>query len=273
VPQWASNEWRRLRTELRDWGAIAFAGYATFAFAVCGIVAFLVMPRLMLWGLHLGNGPPRAKALNDARASVLQLLGGLVILAGAYLTARGVRLNRASHISDRFSKGVEQLGHTEPATRVGGVYALERVMRDAPFEQRSVIETLVAFLRGARHPAGATASGSSAASAPPADQAAALRVIGRRRVDYDPEGVEHYGWNLTGLDLSDFSLRSGDFTRVNFWKSDLRRANLRGANLSATVDLNNALLDDAVYDGDTTFPPSFDPTGHGLKRHSGGAGA
>ena len=267
VVHWNLRVIHRFRRELREWGALAFAGYAAFAYGVVAVAAYLWLPGVLLAGDSFRGAAERATAFTDARGSVLQLLAGLVVLAGAYLTARTLRLNRAGHISDRFSKGVDQLGHVEIQTRVGGVYALERVMRDAPLEQRAVLETLVAFLRERRALSGVQLSppGPTNALAPPPDAAAALRVIGRRRVANDPEGPEDFGWNLTEFDLRDFSLRSGNFSGVNLWRTDLRRANLKGADLSGVKGFNQAVLADAVYDEGTRFPTGFDPAARGLR--------
>ena len=267
VVHWNLRVIHRFRRELREWGALAFAGYAAFAYGVVAVAAYLWLPGVLLAGDSFRGDAERATAFTDARGSVLQLLAGLVVLAGAYLTARTLRLNRAGHISDRFSKGVDQLGHVEIQTRVGGVYALERVMRDAPLEQRAVLETLVAFLRERRALSGVqlSAPDPTNAIAPPPDAAAALRVIGRRRVANDPEGPEDFGWNLTEFDLRDFSLRSGNFSGVNLWRTDLRRANLKGADLSGVKGFNQAVLADAVYDEGTRFPTGFDPAARGLR--------
>jgi Pentapeptide repeats (8 copies) len=252
----------------RHWLTVESAGYVALALGVGAIAAFIWVPGLLVHGYAFSDDTERARALNDARASVLQLVAGLVVLGGAYLTARTLRLSRAGHLSDRFSKAAEQLGHDRPQTRVGAIYALERIMRDAPLEQRAVLETLVGFLRETR--ALGQGHGSTPANddpaAPPADAAAALRVIGRRMVSHDPVGKERFGWNLTQLDLRDFSLRSGNFAGVNLWRSDLRRANLKGADLRDTRGLADAAVTGAVYDSATFFPKGFDAQAHGLRR-------
>lgn len=256
---------QRVERSVRDKGPLAFVGWGAVALAVVGIAAFFLLPGVLLTGYHFNPVLDRVKAIEAVRTSVLQLLGGVVVIAGAYLTAATLRLNRAGHISDRFSKAVDQIGASEAATRVGGVYALERVMRDAPSEQRAVLETLIAFLREQRSlpKTGPVVAEVDSPSIPPADAAAALRVVGRRDAGNDPEGRDRFGWNLTELDLRDFSLRLGDFAGVNFWRADLRRANLIGADLTEARNLGAALLAGAVYDPETSlFPSGFEPSAH-----------
>ena len=54
----------------------------------------------------------------------MQLVGGAVLIAGLYFTARGFRLTREGHITDRYAKAVEQLGHEAADVRIGGIFAL-----------------------------------------------------------------------------------------------------------------------------------------------------
>lgn len=51
------------------------------------------------------------------------------------------------HITDRFTKAIEQLGSEEVAVRVGGIYALERISKDSPEDHWTIMEVLMAYLR------------------------------------------------------------------------------------------------------------------------------
>ncbi|MEO0993795.1 MAG: pentapeptide repeat-containing protein [Pseudomonadota bacterium] len=51
------------------------------------------------------------------------------------------------HITDRFSKAIEQLGNEQMATRLGAIYALEQVARDEVTYHIPIMETLCAFIR------------------------------------------------------------------------------------------------------------------------------
>jgi hypothetical protein len=97
----------------------------------------------------------RLKLQNDARTTLLQGLGGLLVVstagAGAYtawrqlqdnrrqqqrnedLSREELRLSRESQIADRFTRAVEQLGNRDALdVRLGGIYALERLAHDSP---------------------------------------------------------------------------------------------------------------------------------------------
>lgn len=51
------------------------------------------------------------------------------------------------HVTDRYSKAIEQLGSDKIEIRLGGIYALERLMRDSPNDQPTIIEVLAAYVR------------------------------------------------------------------------------------------------------------------------------
>jgi hypothetical protein len=50
-------------------------------------------------------------------------------------------------VSDRFGRAVEQLGVDTVDVRLGGIYALERLMHDSPKDQPTVVEVLSAYIR------------------------------------------------------------------------------------------------------------------------------
>src|SRR5918995_2237337 len=74
------------------------------------------------------------KLENEARTTLVQAVGGLALLLCIYLSARTWWTTRERQITERFTKAIDQLGETGPeklAIRLGGIYALERIARDA----------------------------------------------------------------------------------------------------------------------------------------------
>jgi hypothetical protein len=221
----------------------------------------------------------RVAAENAVRTSGIQLLGGFVLMVGAFFTARTFRLNREAQITDRFSAAVGHLGQDELATQLGGIYALEPIMSDSSGDQGPILEILCAFIR-------ARAKDERPPDAfPPPEVSAALHVIGRRNAANDPPG---YTLNLSTTNLCAATFRDGDYARANFWRSDLRSAflvgatmqgaylrsadrrdailrntDLRGCNLRRArlegTELAAARFDDARYDDETTWPQDEPP--------------
>jgi hypothetical protein len=77
------------------------------------------------------NAAQRLKLQNDVRTTGVQLLGGVVLALGAFLTARTIRVIREGQITERFTRAIDHLGSGELDVRLGGIYALERIARDS----------------------------------------------------------------------------------------------------------------------------------------------
>ena len=97
----------------------------------------------------------RLDAVNAARTTVLQAVGGLVLTLGAYATWRRLRINeeelrasRDGQITERYSRAIEHLGSDSRDVRIGGVYALERVARNSAEDRDAIVAVLCAYIRG-----------------------------------------------------------------------------------------------------------------------------
>lgn len=80
------------------------------------------------------------------RATVLQTIGGLVLLVGLGFTARSVYVTRETHLTDRLTKAVDQLGHDKREVRVGGVYALQRLAKNSRVDRSVIADILTGYL-------------------------------------------------------------------------------------------------------------------------------
>nr|WTB29853.1 pentapeptide repeat-containing protein [Streptomyces sp. NBC_00830] len=139
------------------------ASSALFAVAaVLAVLAALAVVVVVLPGLvverDLGgdsiSAAERLGAVNNVRTTLIQAVGGAVVLFGAYATWRQLRVNqeglnatREGHITDRFSRAVDQLGSEKTDVRIGGLYALWRIADHSTHDRESVISIKAAFLR------------------------------------------------------------------------------------------------------------------------------
>lgn len=169
--------------------------------------------------------PTEVAALqNEMRKTDLQVVGGLFAIIALIFTYRRVKVAEQGHITDRFTKAIEQLGaltaQNKPnvEVRLGAIYALERIALDSPRDHWTIMEVLTAYVRqNAPAPAQEPTeeeNKAAIAKGPSTEIQAALTVLGRRRRD---RGREHDGQRL---DLRD---------------SDLRRAKLFGAHLEGAI--------------------------------------
>jgi uncharacterized protein YjbI with pentapeptide repeats len=197
----------------------------------------------------------RTKAINEVRATLLQGIGGTVILLGAYFTYRQLQTGREQlqiaqqgQVIERFTRAIDQLGHAEADVRLGGIYALERIANDSPDDRATIAEVLTAFVRG-HSPWPPRLPGQYVADAPikevpelqvrAPDVQAALTVLARRQTS--PKHSRY-------LDLHATDLRKAALVGANFMRADLANANLQGTDLFGAL-LQGAHLKRAILLG------------------------
>ena len=162
------------------------------------------------------------------QVTLVQIITGLLVLAGLYWTSRRVRAAEEGHITDRFTKAIAQLGDDNMAIRLGGIYALERIAKDSEKDHGPIMEVLTAYVREKATNHGKYVE--ETAKKPTTDIQAILTVIGRRKA--------------TDIKRFDDIL---DLSHTRLVGADLMMANLSGTNLAGAA-LNDAHLDGADLD-------------------------
>lgn len=155
-------------------------------------------------------------------------------------TRQQMHLSEQGQISDRFGKAVDQLGQegeNKLSIRLGGIYALERVMRDSADDEPTVIEVLCAFIRTHAPSPLKTPEHVNTSSL---DVRAAVTVLARRP---NPNANQNQRLDLadTLLGLPGVALSGAHLARTSLFGADLLRADLSGADLSG-ADLRHANL-------------------------------
>ena len=132
---------------LRRWYSHHRLVLGTIGGGVCFVaLAYVVLKLAPQWfadtqGLEVKD---RVTARQGVRTAALALLAGGLAVIGSFYTARTFALNRAGHLTDRFTKAIEQLGHpTAVDVRLGGIYALERIARDSKDDHPQVVDCLL----------------------------------------------------------------------------------------------------------------------------------
>jgi hypothetical protein len=258
----AGRLWRSTSRELlrRRWPLAGLAALAVILACVLVIPAWLVRWELGAQARTLSPAD-KAKAMNDVRATLLQGIGGAVILLGAYFTYRQLQTGREQlqiaqqgQVTERFTRAIDQLGHPELDVRLGGIYALERIANDSPNDRATIAEVLTAFVRG-HAPWPPRLPGQYRADAPieqvpelqarAPDVQAALTVLARRQPLPKPRGrLDLEASDLRKARLEDADLQDASLAKANLQETILDAANLQGAILY-NVNLQGAVLADA----------------------------
>lgn len=191
---------------------------------------------------------------------------GALVFTGLSLNATRaqVEVTQQGQYTDRYTKAVEQLDQTGPEhlqTRLGGIYALQRLTRDSPRDQPTIVNVLVTFITSTIQRANPTTSCPDRIAP---DTQAALTVLNERDREHDAHtspdsrmrllggcladsqlaGAYLTEADLGGTDLIEANLTEADLTEAYLTRAYLTRVNLRGANL-AGADLRWADLIEA----------------------------
>jgi len=240
--------------------------------AVVTITVLVLVVWILPWWLteypHVSSPVDRHRAVTDTRTGLVAMLAAIGAAGGLAYTARTYRLSREGQRTDRYSKAVEQLGDEKVEVRLGGIYALERLMRDSRADQPTIMETLTAFVRqhSPRSPGQdllARSSPPSKPRRPPVDVQAVLAGLGPRNPVDDEHHIDLRDTDLAGVllpeeaPLADAEFDGANLTRAEFPGADLTGAHFMGAILiEANFDgatLDHADLSDAtVTDGSLT---------------------
>ncbi|MEV4429292.1 pentapeptide repeat-containing protein [Streptomyces sp. NPDC049602] len=223
--------------------------------------------RLHLSGGPRGDGGGRTE-WRRVWAGLVTALPGLAAVAAVLFTWVSVgqtkeelRISREAQITGRYTAAVANLGDDSADVRVGGIYALERIMRDSPRDQSTGLSVLAAYVRAhARLPAGrAQGAGADVPQPLPVDLQAAVTVLANRPVDItDTTRLQLRYVSLRGLaDMGDLDrarqdlheVRSEDLVlRSSVYRANLLRADLTGSDLRE-ASLVDAGLGDALLTG------------------------
>ncbi|WP_430014915.1 pentapeptide repeat-containing protein [Microcystis protocystis FBCC-A270] len=200
------------------------------------------------------------KTIISALGLIATLLAGIGLFVN-YLNSQAERqLIQERLITERFSKAVEQIGNPKEEVVIGGIYSLERIAKDSPKDQWTIMEVLTSYIRKN------SPIPSNIEQLEPEERQkaleklpsvsipvqAALTVIGRRKVENDQAGDNLAETNDSNkikiLDLSRTNLRGANLNRANLNRANLDGANLNGAKLWVAY-LNGANLNGAYLNG------------------------
>jgi Pentapeptide repeats (8 copies) len=269
MTRWRSAAWR---WPVTVGGVLAVAG-------LLWVVLVLAPP----WFVHDGS-LAGLTVQNQVRTTLLQGLGGVALLLGAYFTWRQLRIAREGQITERFTRAIDQLGHDHLDVRLGGIYALERIARDSPADRATIGEVLTAFVRS-HTPWPPSLPDQPPATTPPEevpklqlrapDVQASLWVLGRGQfakalgtdqwLDLSAADLRHA--DLRNACLVNADLRSAGLQRAflggarlegaHLTGSHLERARLQGARLER-ANLTSTHLEGAEANAHTCWPDQFD---------------
>ncbi|MEU8735020.1 pentapeptide repeat-containing protein [Streptomyces tendae] len=277
-----------------------------WALAAAGTAAFLTALICGPWwieGHHLRDN--RGELVSSAGIIITGFRTMLIAIVAGVFTGLGLRYTHKSHqqterlfehtrekdreqaeltregqVTDRYVEAIKLLASDKLHERLGGIYSLERIMKDSERDHRTIVEVLSAFIRTKLAEDAKPKKKHKKSENPPykyplADELlipprddlwqlteeirAALSVLNRRNsqrrraVPMDLQGAELHHRDLEGVDwrwanLSQANLTGASLKFVHFEGVNLRNARLQGADMRL-AHLNRANLNWADLQG------------------------
>ncbi|MGP3775461.1 pentapeptide repeat-containing protein [Streptomyces sp. SDT5-1] len=276
------------KTKKRPWWHWTLAGAGAGAFIV-----LLVWGPWWIEGHHLRDdkGDLYSSAgiiVTGFRTTLVAIAAGGFTAAGLWYTHKKHELEADSQVTERYVEAVKLLGSDNLHERLGGIYSLERIMKDSYRDHPTIVDVLSAFIR-TKLPEDLIKGVAPVVRGFPRegmvihgvkllpseegepkrlwrfseDVKAALDVLNRRRLEdrkkykTDLAGVQLQDYDLTGVDLRYAHLEGcglpGHLTDTGLCGAALRKADLRGVSLRlgdlTEVDLREANMEGADLSG------------------------
>ncbi|QPP05153.1 hypothetical protein G4Z16_00710 [Streptomyces bathyalis] len=101
----------------------------------------------------IGEGVGSATLVTGLRTAMVTCVAAIGAGVALFYTASTYRLNHRGQVTDRFTKALERLDSEHIYVRIGGILALEQIIRDAPDHATDAARVLGHFVRHMRPPA------------------------------------------------------------------------------------------------------------------------
>ncbi|WND19847.1 pentapeptide repeat-containing protein [Streptomyces violaceus] len=171
-----------------------------------------------------------------------------------------LRIAERGQVTGRFNAAIGNLSSSAVDVRLGGIYGLERLMRDSPHDHPTVVTLLTAYVREHTH----GQVGGSADARPAADVQAAMTVLANRDPTRDGRGdfnlrnvrLRNLGymgmWDRARQRVIGINFHEADFSDADLRSADLEHAHLAGAVMARTTLQEAALNQAELADADLT---------------------
>ncbi|MFC5027764.1 pentapeptide repeat-containing protein [Streptomyces sp. DSM 41987] len=212
----------------------------------------------------IGDGTGSAALITGLRTALVACVAALGAGLALLYTARTYRLNHRGQVTERFTKALERLGADDDKiyVRIGGILALEQIVKDAPEQATDAAQVLGHFIRHraptaqppiapTRSPDGTSCSSPLTAlpNQPAADIQTALTALTRHesRIHVDSrETLDLRQLHLAGAKLNRADLTGAVLSGAILTDAEGSGAILAGARLYGAI-LTGALLPGADF--------------------------
>jgi hypothetical protein len=222
------------------------SGFHLVGLSVIVVLVLWIVPKLQVRALRkVAEAKDVFANENAARDTLAKMIAGFLVVGTIFVTLRQIGVTQETQITDRYIRAIELLRtrtdkgiKTPIESRLGAIYALERIALDSSRDHWTVMEVLSAYIRenskATTPKAGVVEPGPKELNDLCADVQACITIIGRRNVAQDLPGRL---LDLSKVDLRLAQVQNANLSNISFDGSRLDYANLNGADLKGSTFL------------------------------------
>ena len=244
-------------------------------YVILNVISYMILFRPALWDWMKGSN---GVALRNFALVAAAAIGLLLAVWRSLVAHKQADTAERGHNNERYQKGADMLGSGVMTTRMGGVYALERLAQEHPREYHvQIMKLLCAFLRHRVKDRGEEAKAESkklwlnldaTAHGPPggggilarkelqSDLNAAAQTIGECRRGLAKTRLFKSIEGDFNLDFRDMNLSGANLSRADLTGANLSRANIEDVSFEKVNGLSHEQLDMACQHPDGR-PPMY----------------
>lgn len=222
------------------------------------LLSLIVLPPWRVSHFEINNTTTEATLENQYLGTLTQIIGGSAVLLGLYFAWGNIETAKDGQITERFTRAIDQLGNNNSlGIRLGGIYALERILNESDKDYWPIMEILTAHIRESSPIKSEHIQKQNKVSL---DVQAILTVIGRRKYFFnygESDCLDLHEAYLQGANLVGAHLEKVILYRANLKEANLEEAYLEGANLRA-AKLDSAQLKRVNFEGADLFAATLE---------------
>ncbi len=267
---------------------LVFAFVALFYWHLYPLIKSLVkLIEYQIANISIGSRAFRNASLSIAGSITLliTLLGVLLTLIRNLLIRQQNRIDEERIVTEQISRAVEQMGAYKQSVheksyepnievRLGGLYSLQRIMKDSPKDEETIAKIFYAYVRENAKKIKIKIKTGIMDTPPREDVQAALDIMGQFNKEWKKQGKEIpldsrinlsrsslAKYSFANMDLSNAILEDADLSGVELEKISLSGINLSNADLSGAylygIDFTDADLSGANLSGASLYHVYF----------------
>lgn len=179
---------------------------------------------------------------NSIYSALIQAISGAFFFVTAYFTYLNIRTSEKKHLSERFTKAVEQLGSGNTAIIIGGICTLEQIFLDSRTYEKVILSILAEFIKFSSP----NIKGNNSSIKP--EVQSAVSTLARCLQLSTTHSSKEYIINLDNVNLKNSDLKGFNLSAVSLNDSDLSYASLKMTILNgASLENINFTASDLSY--------------------------